>query len=135
MIEVSSAAGVFNGIIKILMSFVALFTADPMSQANGALPLRLVATSEALDFEAPIQMEIIEGSAGDQQVLGSFPAPDAARFADFTRRHIGEAVVFEVCGVAIMAPVIREHISGGQFLISGAEQSATVVGFLKGGCP
>lgn len=135
MIETTAPFGVFSGIFKIIASFLALFMAEPEPLGTGHLPLMLVAEGEVLDFDAPVAFSLGEDGFGGLAITGSLPASDAARMGDFTARHIGEPVGFQVCGVELMAPVVQERIAGGRFLISGAEATETMLGFLENGCP
>ena len=135
MIETTASYSVFTGMFKFIASFLALFTAEPGPLAAEYLPVQLVAQGEMLDFAAPVRFTISEDGNGGMAVSGMLPAREAARLADFTGRHIGEAVGFEVCGVSLMTPVVRERVAGRKILISGAEATETMLGFLERGCP
>ncbi len=130
----AAAPGVWEGILKIVISFIALFT-PPEPLAEGALPVHLVAPSEVLRFAGPVAFSIVENEYGSENVLATLNTSDAMRFADFTERHLDQPVGFVVCDVELMAPVVRERIEGGEFLISSNDNNQTLIGFLQDGCP
>jgi len=127
--------GVWEGILKIIISFIALFAPPPAPLGQGALPMYLAAAAEELHFANPVAFSIVESDYGPPNVKGTLSAEDTARFADFTERHIGENVGFVVCEVELMAPRLMSRIEGGQFLISGPENTEAMLGFLSSGCP
>ena len=127
--------GVWESILKIIMSIIALFTPLPEPQAEGALPMYLTAAAEELHFADPVTLAIVESEYGPPNVKGTLSGEDATRFADFTERHIGENVGFVVCEVELMAPRLMVRIEGGQFLISSPENNEAMLGFLSNGCP
>ena len=126
--------GVWEGILKIIISFIALFN-PPEPPAEGALPMYLAAQGEEMRFAEPVGFSIVENEYGTEDVLGTLTPADAVRFADFTERHLNQEDGFVVCDVELMAPVIRARIEGGQFLISSPDNNATLMGFLENGCP
>lgn len=132
---VEETPGVLAGIFTILASFLSLFSGSPEPIAAASLPIYLAASTETLGFDDPIDLQAVPSEHGAPGVLARLSAGDAARLADFTARHIGESVGFVVCGQELMAPIVRERIAGGQFLISSADQNETLLSFLRNGCP
>ena len=121
-------------IAKIIASILALSASnEPLVQVP--LPMQVETPAEVLVMQEPVGFAMVEGQFGTLEAQGAMGAADAARFADYTARHIGENVGFVVCGVELMAPRVTARIEGGQFVISGGEPNAAMLGFLENGCP
>jgi preprotein translocase subunit SecD len=78
----------------------------------------LLAMASAASAE-PLAVEVVQAQVGygqrNGELIVSFRMSDASRkaFTEFTRNNVGRKVEIRVDGKAMLAPVIREPISGG----------------------
>jgi preprotein translocase subunit SecD len=78
----------------------------------------------AVAFAEPLTLEVAHAAGAldqrNRQVSVSVAVSEAskARLADFTGQNVGRKIEFRINGKVVMAPVIREPILGGTFLIS-----------------
>lgn len=80
--------------------------------------------------------KLVYDPIGNAQVSFEFNAEGARRFADFTRKHVGEILAIVLDNHIISAPRINEPILGGQGVIEGnftAKEAAELAMLLNSG--
>jgi preprotein translocase subunit SecD len=103
-------------------------TGEEMTHAEVLAGSELVVAGKDLDVSATkavLQM-------GEPVVCIAFNEEGAARFADFTRRHIDDALPIVLDGEVISVPGIRSAITGGRGVISGGLSSMREAELLAG---
>ncbi len=73
-----------------------------------------------LDFE---EVKKQKSRYGNIELYIKLNDKDKIKFAEATREHIGEKFVFILKNKLISAPVVNEEISGGELVISGADEN------------
>ena len=87
--------------------------------------------------DAYAQIDSSETAAKQNQVVLEFTSEGAQIFFEATSNYVGQVITIMLDGVEISAPQVKEPISGGTAVISGAfetfEDASNIAALLRGG--
>lgn len=96
---------------------------EPIPPQPGGAVIELRVSGQEYTIMPEQVVAVLSGAnetSGWPQLELTFNDTAAARLADITTTHQGQAMDFVVCDTVLMSPVIREPITGGQIVIAGS---------------
>ena len=102
------------------------------SWAAALLALAPITARAGESIELHVQRAAVVNDFGNRPAIDIELTPDSKEaFGVFTTKHVGKVVDIKIDGKAVMSPVVRDPILGGQLTVSGNFDRGELVAIAK----